>query len=136
MKTLSLHHIDAPIASGKSVKCERLDKAKKGACVALTLLVLNTVMLLSGALEDVFSLEALLSEGLFVEPVLLSITECLVYPVLSCQLLSGLCWLLFHIFPARRAGIVLRKAAFAFTEAKVIYLVQAAHVCRVPPRCL
>ena len=42
-------------------------------------------------------------------------------------------WLLFHIFPARRAGIILRKAAFAFLEAKVHQPVSAAHGCRAPP---
>ncbi|ALS33772.1 hypothetical protein PTRA_a2709 [Pseudoalteromonas translucida KMM 520] len=101
--------------------------------MAITLVVFNTLMLLSGAVEDVFSLEALLSDNSVTEPLLLTIAEFLAYPIISSQLLIGLCWLLFHTFSARRAGIILRKAAFAFSEAKVSQPVQAAHGCRAPP---
>ncbi|MBG9995493.1 hypothetical protein I6F50_10500 [Pseudoalteromonas sp. NZS127_1] len=133
MNTLSLHHTNTDLAPSKPVTCERLNKAGKGVCVAITLLVFNTVMLLSGALEDAFKLEALLSDGFIVEPLLLTIAGFLAHPIISSQLLIGLCWLLFHIFPARRAGIILRKAAFAFSEAKVLQPVHVAHGCRAPP---
>jgi hypothetical protein len=133
LNTLSLHHANAALAPSEQVTCERLNKASKGVCVAITLLVFNTVMLLSGALEDAFKLEALLSDGFIVEPLLLTIAGFLAHPIISSQLLIGLCWLLFHIFPARRAGIILRKAAFAFSEAKVLQPVQVAHGCRAPP---
>ncbi|WP_166421802.1 MULTISPECIES: hypothetical protein [Pseudoalteromonas] len=133
MNTLSLHHTNTDLAPSEPVTCERLNKAGKGVCVAITLLVFNTVMLLSGALEDAFKLEALLSDGFIVEPLLLTIAGFLAHPIISSQLLIGLCWLLFHIFPARRAGIILRKAAFAFSEAKVIQPVHSAHGCRAPP---
>ena len=133
LNTLSLHHTNTAFASSKPHTCERLNKAGKGVCVAITLLVFNTVMLLSGALEDAFQLEALFSNGSIVEPVLLHITQFLAHPIISSQLLIGLCWLLFHIFPARRAGIILRKAAFAFREAKVHQPVSAAHGCRATP---
>ncbi|MBH0013737.1 MULTISPECIES: hypothetical protein [unclassified Pseudoalteromonas] len=133
MNTLSLHHTNTDLAPSEPVTCERLNKAGKGVCVAITLLVFNTVMLLSGALEDAFKLEALLSDGFIVEPLLLTIAGFLAHPIISSQLLIGLCWLLFHIFPARRAGIILRKAAFAFSEAKVLQPVHVAHGCRAPP---
>ena len=123
LNTLSLHHANAALAPSEQVTCERLNKASKGVCVAITLLVFNTVMLLSGALEDAFKLEALLSDGFIVEPLLLTIAEFLAHPIISSQLLIGLCWLLFHIFPA----------AFAFSEAKVLQPVQVAHGCRAPP---
>ena len=133
LNTLSLHHTNTDLAPSEPVTCERLNKAGKGVCVAITLLVFNTVMLLSGALEDAFKLEALLSDGFIVEPLLLTIAGFLAHPIISSQLLIGLCWLLFHIFPARRAGIILRKAAFAFSEAKVLQAVHVAHGCRAPP---
>ncbi|KKN68726.1 hypothetical protein LCGC14_0448250 [marine sediment metagenome] len=133
LNTLSLHHTTTELASGEPQACERLNKAGKGVCVAITLLVFNTVMLLSGALEDAFKLEALLSDGFIVEPLLLTIAGFLAHPIISSQLLIGLCWLLFHICPARRAGIILRKAAFAFSEAKVLQPVISSHGCRAPP---
>ena len=58
----------------------------------------------------------------------------LAYPVVSCQLLIGLCWLVFHFFPARRAGVILRKAAFAARETIKSLVVHSAHGCRAPPR--
>ncbi|MBB1371951.1 MULTISPECIES: hypothetical protein [Pseudoalteromonas] len=133
MNALSCNHTNVQLAFGESALCGRLNKAGKGVCVAITLVVFNTLMLLSGAAEDAFSLEALLSDNTFVEPLLLTIAEFLAYPIISSQLLIGLCWLLFHTFSARRAGIILRKAAFAFSEAKVSQPVQAAHGCRAPP---
>ena len=133
LNALSCNHINVELAFGESALCGRLNKAGKGVCVAITLVVFNTLMLLSGAAEDAFSLEALLSDNTFVEPLLLTIAEFLAYPIISSQLLIGLCWLLFHTFSARRAGIILRKAAFAFSEAKVSQPVQAAHGCRAPP---
>jgi len=133
LNALSCNHTNVQLAFGESALCGRLNKAGKGVCVAITLVVFNTLMLLSGAAEDAFSLEALLSDNTFVEPLLLTIAEFLAYPIISSQLLIGLCWLLFHTFSARRAGIVLRKAAFAFSEAKVSQPVQAAHGCRAPP---
>lgn len=133
LNALSCNHANVQLAFGESALCGRLNKAGKGVCVAITLVVFNTLMLLSGAAEDAFSLEALLSDNTFVEPLLLTIAEFLAYPIISSQLLIGLCWLLFHTFSARRAGIILRKAAFAFSEAKVSQPVQAAHGCRAPP---
>lgn len=133
LNALSCKHTNVELAFGESALCGRLNKAGKGVCVAITLVVFNTLMLLSGAAEDAFSLEALLSDNTFVEPLLLTIAEFLAYPIISSQLLIGLCWLLFHTFSARRAGIILRKAAFAFSEAKVSQPVQAAHGCRAPP---
>lgn len=133
LNILSLRHTNTDFAPSEPVTCERLNKAGKGVCVAITLLVFNTVMLLSGALEDAFKLEALLSDGFIVEPLLLTIAGFLAHPIISSQLLIGLCWLLFHIFPARRAGIILRKAAFAFGEAKVQQPVISSHGCRAPP---
>ncbi|XQF89715.1 hypothetical protein ACOBV8_13170 [Pseudoalteromonas espejiana] len=133
MNTLSLQHTNTELASGEPQTYVRLNKAGKGVCVAITLLVFNTVMLLSGALEDAFQLEALFSNGSIVEPLLLNIAQFLAHPIISSQLLIGLCWLLFHIIPARRAGIILRKAAFAFSEAKVQQPVSSSHGCRAPP---
>jgi len=133
LNALSCNHTNVQLAFGESALCGRLNKAGKGVCVAITLVVFNTLMLLSGAAEDAFSLEALLSDNTFVKPLLLTIAEFLAYPIISSQLLIGLCWLLFHTFSARRAGIILRKAAFAFSEAKVSQPVQAAHGCRAPP---
>ncbi len=133
LNILSLRHTNTDFAPSEPVTCERLNKAGKGVCVAITLLVFNTVMLLSGALEDAFKLEALLSDGFIVEPLLLTIAGFLAHPIISSQLLIGLCWLLFHIFPARRAGIILRKAAFALSEAKILQPVISSHGCRAPP---
>ncbi len=133
LNALSCNHTNVQLAFGESALCGRLNKAGKGVCVAITLVVFNTLMLLSGAAEDAFSLEALLSDNTFVEPLLLTIAEFLAYPIISSQLLIGLCWLLFHTFSARRAGIILRKAAFAFSEAKVLQPVISSHGCRAPP---
>ena len=133
LNILSLRHTNTDFGPSEPVTCERLNKAGKGVCVAITLLVFNTVMLLSGALEDAFKLEALLSDGFIVEPLLLNLAQFLAHPIISSQLLIGLCWLLFHICPARRAGIILRKAAFAFSEAKVLQPVISSHGCRAPP---
>ena len=133
LNILSLHHTSLDLALSQSKACERLNKTGKEMCFAVTLLVFNTFMLLSGALEDVFRLELLVSDGLLAESLLVNIAQFFAHPIISSQLLIGLCWLLFHSIPARRAGIELRKAAFAFSEAKVLQPVQAAHGCRAPP---
>lgn len=90
-------------------------------------------MLLSGAIEDVFQLEAIFNDGALIEPISESIVHYLSYPIISSQLLIGFFWLLFYIIVARRAAITFRKAAFAFSEAKVLQPVSAAHGCRAPP---
>lgn len=134
LNTLSLQHTNKELASGEPFVCERLNKAGKGACVAVILLVFNIVMLLSGALEDAFKLEALLSDDLITDSLLVVIAQFLAHPIIANQLLIGLCWLLFHIIPARRAGIILRKTAFAFQQAKSSVVVHSAHGCRAPPQ--
>lgn len=91
-------------------------------------------MLINGTLEDAHGLRSLLSEGALYETPLLNVLSFLAYPVVSCQLLIGLCWLVFHFFPARRAGVILRKAAFAARETIKSLVVHSAHGCRAPPR--
>lgn len=89
-------------------------------------------MLVNGSIEEATELKSLLTEGA-AESSLINVLSFLAYPVVSCQLLIGLCWLIFHFFPARRAGIILRKAAFAFRAPKTSLVVHSAHGCRAPP---
>ena len=100
----------------------------------LALLLINSAMLINGTLEDAHGLRSLLSEGALYEAPLLNVLSFLAYPVVSCQLLIGLCWLVSHFFPARRAGVILRKAAFAARETIKSLVVHSAHGCRAPPR--
>ena len=100
----------------------------------LALLLINSAMLINGTLEDAHGLRSLLSEGALYETPLLNVLSFLAYPVVSCQLLIGLCWLVFHFFPARRAGVILRKAAFAARETIKSLVAHSAHGCRAPPR--
>nr|WP_249319173.1 hypothetical protein [Pseudoalteromonas sp. BDTF-M6] len=95
--------------------------------------LVNFALLFSGTLGDVAELEALLGNGLQHESVLVTLAQFLAHPVLSAQLLIGLCWLLFHVFVAKRTGIFLRKAAFAFVAPTRSQPVQDAHGCRAPP---
>lgn len=99
---------------------------------ALVILLINSAMLVNGSVEDATELKGLLTEGA-VESSLINVLSFLAYPVVSCQLLIGLCWLIFHFFPARRAGVILRKAAFAFRAPKTSLVVHSAHGCRAPP---
>ncbi|WP_404338542.1 hypothetical protein [Pseudoalteromonas mariniglutinosa] len=99
----------------------------------LVLLLINSAMLINGAVEDANELRSLLSEGALYEAPLINVMSFLAYPILSCQLLIGLCWLIFHFFPARRAGVILRKAAFAFCQTLRSLVVHSAHGCRAPP---
>ena len=100
---------------------------------ALVILLINSAMLINGSIEDATELKSLLTEGAVVESSLINVLSFLTYPVVSCQLLIGLCWLVFHFFPARRAGVILRKAAFAFRTPKTSLVVHSAHGCRAPP---
>ncbi|CAM4364009.1 hypothetical protein [Pseudoalteromonas ostreae] len=99
----------------------------------IVILLINSVMLLNGSIEDATELKSLLTEGTVYESSLINVLGFLAYPVVSCQLLIGLCWLIFHFFPARRAGVILRKAAFAFRQTKTSLVVHSAHGCRAPP---
>ena len=99
----------------------------------LVILLINSPMLVNGSIEDATELKSLLTEGAVYESSLINVLGFLAYPVVSCQLLIGLCWLIFHFFPARRAGVILRKAAFAFRQTKTSLVVHSAHGCRAPP---
>ncbi|MBB1342997.1 hypothetical protein H5158_15390 [Pseudoalteromonas sp. SR45-6] len=99
----------------------------------LVILLINSAMLVNGSIEDATELKSLLTEGAVYESSLINVLGFLAYPVVSCQLLIGLCWLIFHFFPARRAGVILRKAAFAFRAPKTSLVVHSAHGCRAPP---
>jgi hypothetical protein len=99
----------------------------------LVILLINSAMLVNGSIEDATELKSLLTEGAVYESSLINVLGFLAYPVVSCQLLIGLCWLIFHFFPARRAGVILRKAAFAFRQTKTSLVVHSAHGCRAPP---
>jgi len=136
LNTLFSNYTETALTFGKSFVCERLNKVGKSVGVVTALLMFHIVMLLSGSLEDVSSVKAFLSDGFVIEPLLLTIIDFLAYPIVSTQLLIGLFWLLFHVSPVRRAGIILRKAAFAFSKTKVNQLVHAAHGCRAPPRVI
>ncbi|BDF95256.1 MULTISPECIES: hypothetical protein [Pseudoalteromonas] len=102
---------------------------------ALVILLINSAMLINGSVEEATELKSLLTEGA-AESSLINVLSFLAYPVVSCQLLIGLCWLIFHFFPARRAGVILRKAAFAFRAPKASLVVHSAHGCRAPPLVL
>jgi hypothetical protein len=99
----------------------------------LVILLINSAMLVNGSIEDATELKSLLTEGAVYESSLINVLGFLAYPVVSCQLLIGLCWLIFHFFPGRRAGVILRKAAFAFRQTKTSLVVHSAHGCRAPP---
>ncbi len=101
--------------------------------MALVFVCMNLILLFSGVLGDAAELEAALGNGLQHESVLVTLAQFLAHPVLSAQLLIGLCWLLFHVFVAKRAGIFLRKAAFAFVAPTRSQPVHDAHGCRAPP---
>lgn len=99
----------------------------------LVILLINSALLVNGAVEDAFELKNLFDDSGLYESSLVNIFSFLAYPVISCQLLIGLCWLVFHFFPARRAGVILRKAAFAFRQTINSFVVHSAHGCRAPP---
>lgn len=98
------------------------------------ILLLNLSMIASGAIEDAIELKSLLTEGAVYESSLVNVFSFLAYPVISCQLLIGLCWLLFHYIPSRRAGIILRKTTFSFVQTLKSQITSHAHGCRAPPR--
>lgn len=112
--------------------CARALFAGRELFSVLVILLINSVMLVNGSIEEATELKSLLTEGA-AESSLINVLSFLAYPVVSCQLLIGLCWLIFHFFPARRAGIILRKAAFAFRAPKTSLVVHSAHGCRAPP---
>lgn len=99
----------------------------------LFVLFINSALLINGAVEDAYELKSLLGESGLYESSLINVFSFLAYPVISCQLLIGLCWLIFHFFPARRAGVILRKAAFASRQLIKSFVVHSAHGCRAPP---
>ncbi|QFU06975.1 hypothetical protein FIU82_18420 (plasmid) [Pseudoalteromonas sp. THAF3] len=105
----------------------------RGVVLACMLFALNAALLLSGSLGDAIELEALMGEGLSQEPWLVAAMQFFAQPVLSAQLLIGLCWLLFHFFAPKRAAISLRKAAFDFVAPTRCQNPQGAHGCRAPP---
>ena len=102
-------------------------------CSVLVILLINAAMLINGNVDDATGLKSILTEGAVYESSLINVLSFLAYPVVSCQLLIGLCWLVFHFSPGRRAGVILRKAAFAFRDSKTSLVVHTAHGCRAPP---
>ncbi|MEJ6474806.1 hypothetical protein [Pseudoalteromonas piscicida] len=101
--------------------------------VLTALMMFNTALLFSGMLGDVAELEALFADNSLSDSVVATIGAFLAQPILSLQLLIGLCWLVFHTILPTRAGVVLRKTAFASTEAIQPQPVPSAHGCRAPP---
>lgn len=99
-----------------------------------TILLVNAVMLFSGVIENVSELSSILSEGVLSQSSLINIFSFLAVPVISGQLIIGLCWLIFLFFPARRTAIVLQKAAFAFSETLQSFIGLNNHGCRAPPQ--
>ncbi|WP_017218857.1 hypothetical protein [Pseudoalteromonas sp. NJ631] len=107
--------------------------------VLSALMMFNAALLFTGMLGDVAELEALFADNSLPDSVLVMLGEFLAQPILSLQLLIGLYWLVFHTILPTRAGVVLRKTAFASTEAIQPQPVPSAHGCRAPPfgyRCL
>lgn len=98
------------------------------------ILLVNAVMLFSGVIENVSELSSVLSEGALSESSLINIFSLLADPVISGQLLIGLCWLILLFFPARRTAIVSQKAAFAFSELLQSFIGLNSHGCRAPPQ--
>lgn len=117
---------------GKFV-CSRVDNMWGDLGLAITLVGLNYLLLLCGVMGDLAELEALPMDGVLYEPAFSGLISFFAHPVVSCQLLIGLCWLLFHFFVPRRAGVILRKAAFAFCDKALRQPVHTAHGCRAPP---
>jgi len=99
----------------------------------LSLLCIYTFMLLNGLIEDISELNHLLSEGAFSESMSVNSSSFFDDPLMSSQLLIGLCWLLFLYFPARRTAMVLRKTALAFCETLKSFISFSIHGCRAPP---
>ena len=97
------------------------------------ILLINSVMLLSGIIEDVCELNYLFSEGAFSEAILVNIVNFILDPIMNSHFLIGLCWLFFIFFPARRIAIVLRKTARAFRETLQSFIGLNVHGCRAPP---
>lgn len=100
----------------------------------LAVVFINTAMLLMGFFEDVNELRTLLTEGALSEPFLMNTLNFLSHPVMSSQLLIGLCWLLFYFFLTRRAPVVLHKDAFSFRETSQSFIALNSHGCRAPPQ--
>ncbi|XQW83578.1 hypothetical protein ACOYR1_10460 [Thalassotalea piscium] len=99
----------------------------------LTVISFNSIMLLSGIIEDLPNVNHLINEDLLSELVLTDIIHFFVQPAMSGCLLIGLFWLFFIIFPALRAAIVLRKTAFEFSESLQSFIGLHTHGCRAPP---
>jgi len=100
----------------------------------LAILLIYTAMLLNGVLENVSELSSLLTEGALSESLLVNILSFLADPLISSQLLIGLCWLIFLFFPAHRAAVVVYKATLAFRETLQSFIGLNTHGCRAPPQ--
>ncbi len=100
----------------------------------LSILLVNSIMLFSGVVENATELSSSLTEGTLSESSLVNIFSFLSDPELSGQLLIGLCWLIFLFFSARRTAIVLQKAAFTTSETLQSFIGLNTHGCRAPPQ--
>jgi len=100
----------------------------------LVMLIINTVMLFNGFFEDVGELNNLLLEGHFVESIAVNVLYLLMHSSFSEQWLIGLCWLIFLIFPVRRAAVRSQKIASAFCEKLQSFISFNYHGCRAPPQ--
>lgn len=100
----------------------------------LAILLIYVAMILTGVFENASELSSLLAEGALSESFLVNILSLLADPVISSQLLIGLCWLIFLFFPAHRAAVVLYKATLAFRETLQSFIEFNTHGCRAPPQ--
>jgi hypothetical protein len=100
---------------------------------AFSILIISSMMLFCGFIEDLSELNYLFNEGALSESILTNIVYFFMQPAMNGCLLVGLYWLFFIIFPTHRAGIVLRKTAFAFSESLQSFIGLHTHGCRAPP---
>ena len=134
MNTSFVSNQNTLLGFAQSVFCARLNKAERGVCILLKLMLLNSLFVMSGAnIEDALNLETALTESLIYDPLLNSYSEFFSDTSLASQILWSLCCIFFLFVPLKRTGLFLHKHAFAFRPNLVDSQVQRAHGCRAPP---
>ncbi|XPF92563.1 hypothetical protein ACM9HF_10990 [Colwellia sp. RE-S-Sl-9] len=101
---------------------------------AFSILLISTLMFFNIFFENINELTHLLNDEALSESLLVNIVSFFGSSLMPSQLLIGLCWLVFLFFPARRAGIVLRKTVFAFCEILQSFIFFSPHGSRAPPQ--
>ncbi|MCU4675133.1 hypothetical protein N7931_05750 [Catenovulum sp. 2E275] len=124
------------IGLAQQVFCARLNKAERGVLLMAKLMLLNSLIMLSGGADSLVSLETGLLDQSFYDPLFYNYSEFLADPNLASQLFFGLICITFVLVFRKRLGLFLNKAAFTFRQNPINQPVHHAHGCRAPPAFL